>query len=149
MPRFLHAAGAYAEFVVGPARHFVQALDRLGHWESATLPLAGLTAWQALTDTACVMRSLSVLRPGGILVTLPAPPEDTLVRQAAEQEKRAVFMLEPDRRGLLARTDLVGEGRLAPVVNTLLPLAEAAKAHELVETAGEFGKTVLDVTGGA
>ncbi|WP_405901847.1 NADP-dependent oxidoreductase [Streptomyces sp. NBC_00656] len=52
MPRFPYEAGTYAEFVTGPARQFVHAPDRLGHTEAAALPLAGLTAWQALTEAA-------------------------------------------------------------------------------------------------
>lgn len=56
MPRFPKPAGGYAEYVTGPARHFVAA-PGLDPVRAAGLPLAGLTAWQALVDTAR-------LRPG-------------------------------------------------------------------------------------
>ncbi|MFI9361908.1 NADP-dependent oxidoreductase [Kitasatospora sp. NPDC053057] len=57
MPRFPHPAGGYAEYVAAPARHFAHRPRGLSHVEAAALPLAALTAWQALVDTAD-------LRPG-------------------------------------------------------------------------------------
>lgn len=38
---------------------------------------------------------------------------------------------------------LFGAGKLKPVVNTILPLAEAAEAHRLMESAGHKGKIIL------
>jgi NADPH:quinone reductase-like Zn-dependent oxidoreductase len=52
MPEFPRQAGGYAEYVTGPARHFVPKPAELTHVEAAALPLAGLTAWQALVETA-------------------------------------------------------------------------------------------------
>ncbi|MDO7882950.1 NADP-dependent oxidoreductase [Antiquaquibacter soli] len=51
---FPRGAGAYAEFVVAPARALVPKPAVLDHVRAAALPLAGLTAWQALVDTAHV-----------------------------------------------------------------------------------------------
>ncbi|MGI9628386.1 MAG: zinc-binding dehydrogenase [Longimicrobiales bacterium] len=39
---------------------------------------------------------------------------------------------------------LVFEGRIAPVVHTVLPLDEAARGHEILEAGGVFGKIVLE-----
>ena len=50
MPRFPHQAGAYAEYVVAPSRHFAPKPAELSHVEAAALPLVGLTAWQALME---------------------------------------------------------------------------------------------------
>ncbi|MFC0599850.1 NADP-dependent oxidoreductase [Streptomyces palmae] len=61
MPRFPHSAGAYAEYVTAPARHFARRPRGLTHIESGALPLAGLTAWQALVDTADVRPGQRVL----------------------------------------------------------------------------------------
>lgn len=47
-----HGVGAHAEYVVGPTRAFVPKPDRLEHVQAAAIPLAGLTAWQGLVDTA-------------------------------------------------------------------------------------------------
>jgi NADPH:quinone reductase-like Zn-dependent oxidoreductase len=52
MPWFPRAAGAYAEFVTAPSRQFAHMPDGLSFEEAAALPLAALTAWQALVDTA-------------------------------------------------------------------------------------------------
>ncbi|MFJ1709435.1 NADP-dependent oxidoreductase [Kitasatospora sp. NPDC088346] len=52
MPWFPRAAGGYAEFVTAPARQFARKPRSLSHVEAAAVPLAALTAWQALVDTA-------------------------------------------------------------------------------------------------
>ncbi|MYU12773.1 zinc-binding dehydrogenase [Streptomyces sp. SID8361] len=61
MPWFPRAAGAYAEFVTAPSRHFARKPASVGHIEAASLPLAALTAWQALVDTAGVKAGQRVL----------------------------------------------------------------------------------------
>ena len=42
---------------------------------------------------------------------------------------------------------LIADGTIRPVVSTVLPLAQAGKAHALMESAGHTGKIVLDVNG--
>ncbi|WP_236594476.1 NADP-dependent oxidoreductase [Saccharothrix sp. 6-C] len=54
MPHLPRAAGAYAEYVAAPARHFARKPAGLDHVHAAALPLAALTAWQALTEAADV-----------------------------------------------------------------------------------------------
>jgi NADPH:quinone reductase-like Zn-dependent oxidoreductase len=54
MPRFPDEAAGYAEYVTAPSRQLARKPARLSHPEAAGLPLAGLTAWQALVDTAQV-----------------------------------------------------------------------------------------------
>ncbi|SEG95300.1 NADPH:quinone reductase [Actinacidiphila yanglinensis] len=61
MPWFPRPAGGYAEFVTAPSRHFARKPASLGHAEAAALPLAALTAWQALVDTAGVQAGQRVL----------------------------------------------------------------------------------------
>ncbi|MFC5662623.1 NADP-dependent oxidoreductase [Kitasatospora misakiensis] len=61
MPRFPHPAGAYAEYVTAPARHFAPRPAGLTHLQAGALPLASLTAWQALVDTANVRPGQRVL----------------------------------------------------------------------------------------
>ncbi|WP_204745537.1 NADP-dependent oxidoreductase [Glycomyces paridis] len=61
MPRFPHRAGAHAEFVTGPARHFAAKPQALSHVEAAAMPLTGLTAWQALIDRAGLSAGQTVL----------------------------------------------------------------------------------------
>ncbi|MFE0191520.1 NADP-dependent oxidoreductase [Streptomyces sp. NPDC058989] len=61
MPRFPHPAGAYAEYVTAPARHFARRPKGLDHIQAGALPLASLTAWQALVDTAHIQPGQRVL----------------------------------------------------------------------------------------
>ncbi|MFI1562329.1 NADP-dependent oxidoreductase [Streptomyces sp. NPDC020490] len=219
MPLFPRQAGAYAEYVVAPARHFAPKPVGLNHAEAAALPLAALTAWQALVDAADVRpgervlvhaaaggvghfavqiakargayvigtasagkhdlvrrlgadevvdyravrfedvvtgvdvvldaiggetaeRSLQVLRAGGRLITLTGPDDVPAARDGV----RAMWVLvEPDHRGLREIAALVERGELKPVIETVLPLAQAAKAHQIGEQGRTTGKIVLTV----
>ncbi|MFD6158082.1 NADP-dependent oxidoreductase [Nocardia sp. NPDC060256] len=61
LPRHPQPAGTYAQYVTSPARHLVRKPSQLSHVEAAALPLAALTAWQALVDTADVQPGQRVL----------------------------------------------------------------------------------------
>ncbi|WP_163507656.1 NADP-dependent oxidoreductase [Fodinicola acaciae] len=61
MPWFPRQAGAYAEYVTAPARHFTRKPASLDHLHAAAIPLVGLTAWQALAETAGVRQGQRVL----------------------------------------------------------------------------------------
>uniref|UniRef100_A0AAU2V2E8 NADP-dependent oxidoreductase n=1 Tax=Streptomyces sp. NBC_00003 TaxID=2903608 RepID=A0AAU2V2E8_9ACTN len=61
MPRFPHQAGAYAEYVTAPARHFVPKPAGIDHIQAAALPLASLTAYQSLVETAQLAAGQRVL----------------------------------------------------------------------------------------
>ncbi|MFC5721099.1 NADP-dependent oxidoreductase [Streptomyces gamaensis] len=222
MPRFPHPAGAYAEYVTAPTRHFAPKPRGLDHTRAAALPLAALTAWQALVDTAGVRegqrvlihaaaggvghlavqiakargayvigtasaakhdflrglgadelidyrerdfadavrdvdvvleaiggdyprRSLRTLRPGGFLAALLTldPEVQTAAREQGVRAARVV--VEPDLAGLKAIGELVESGRLHTEIAAVLPLEDAAKAHELGESGRTQGKIVLTV----
>ncbi|MFE1442042.1 NADP-dependent oxidoreductase [Streptomyces sp. NPDC058739] len=219
MPLFPRQAGGYAEYVVAPARHLARKPAGLTHVEAAALPLAALTAWQALVDAADVRpgervlvhaaaggvghlavqiakargayvigtasaakhdlvrrlgadevidyrsarfedavrdvdvvldglggetaeRSLTVLREGGRLITLPGPGDVPAARDGVEARW---ILVEPDHLGLRELAALAERDGLKPVVETVLPLAEAAKAHEIGELGRTTGKIVLTV----
>ncbi|ONI74073.1 NADPH:quinone reductase [Kribbella sp. ALI-6-A] len=61
MPWFPRAAGGYAEYVTAPARQFARKPSTVSHEQAAAVPLAALTAWQALVDTAHVESGQRVL----------------------------------------------------------------------------------------
>ncbi|MFJ9342785.1 NADP-dependent oxidoreductase [Streptomyces sp. NPDC101733] len=61
MPRHPLPAGTYAQYVTSPARHLVRKPAALSHVRAAALPLAAMTAWQALVDTARVRPGQRVL----------------------------------------------------------------------------------------
>lgn len=219
MPHFPRQAGGYAQYVAAPARHFARKPASLDHVQAAALPLAALTAWQALVDTAGVTagqrvlvhaaaggvghlavqiakargayvigtasaakhdllrelgadevidyrttdfedvvsdvdvvidavggdhgrRSLKVLRPGGHLVTLPGPDG---VPDGADGVHAVWLLVEPDLGGLQEIAALADRGLLKPLVEAVLPLEQAAKAHELGERGRTTGKIVLTV----
>lgn len=75
---FPQGHGAYAEHVVGPTRAFVPKPAHIDHVQAAALPLAGLTAWQALIDTARVQQGRRVL------ITAPAGGVGHLAVQIAK-----------------------------------------------------------------
>lgn len=61
MPRFPHPADAYAEYVVSRSREVAHIPDNVTDIEAGAVPLAGLTAWQALVDTLQVSAGDRVL----------------------------------------------------------------------------------------
>jgi NADPH:quinone reductase-like Zn-dependent oxidoreductase len=61
MPHFPREAACYAEYAVSPSRQLARTPEELSDVEAAALPLAGLTAWQALVDTAGVGEGARVL----------------------------------------------------------------------------------------
>ncbi|MFF3446149.1 NADP-dependent oxidoreductase [Streptomyces sp. NPDC002667] len=87
-------------------------------------------------------RSWQVLRPGGVLVSVVAPPEPPEGTDA-----RAVyFVVEPDRAGLEELNALVEEGRLIPQVDRIVPLETAPGAYAALEREHRRGKIVLRVS---
>jgi NADPH:quinone reductase-like Zn-dependent oxidoreductase len=84
-------------------------------------------------------RSADLVRAGGTLVTIAAPPE------VRPRDGRAVFfVVEPDRARLADLIARVRDGRLNPVVGAVRPLAEAAAAFAPDKRTP--GKTILRVT---
>ncbi|MDQ1050530.1 NADP-dependent oxidoreductase [Streptomyces sp. V4I2] len=92
------------------------------------------------------LKSLRVLRPGGLVVSiLPVGSED-LYTEAERLGVRALRMLvDADRAGMRAIADLVGQGKLRPTIARAFPLADAAEAHALGDTGRTTGKLVLTV----
>jgi NADPH:quinone reductase-like Zn-dependent oxidoreductase len=91
-------------------------------------------------------RSLATLRPDGILVTAVDKANAELARAAEAAGVRfAGISVEPDTVGLEALNALVEAGRLRPYVEQTFDLADAAKAHEVVEGGHVRGKVVLTV----
>ena len=88
-------------------------------------------------------RSFKVLRKGGILVSLVQPPSQ---ESATKYGVRALFYGGHASSSDLAEiAKLIDDGKVKPVVETVLPLAETRRAHELSETGHARGKIVLKV----
>ncbi|MFF0732465.1 NADP-dependent oxidoreductase [Streptomyces chartreusis] len=92
------------------------------------------------------VRSLRVLRPGGVVVSILPVGSDEFGEEAERLGVRAVRMLlDADRAGMQAIAELVEQGKLRPEIAGTFPLADAAEAHALGETGRTTGKLVLTV----
>ncbi|MGW4566552.1 NADP-dependent oxidoreductase [Streptomyces sp. NPDC004561] len=90
------------------------------------------------------VKSLRVLRPGGIVVSILPDGSPEFFAEAERLGVRGVQMLvDADRAGMEAVAELAASGRLRATIAGTFPLAEAAKAHELGDTGRTTGKLVL------
>lgn len=87
-------------------------------------------------------RSWQVLRPGGVLVSIVAPPDTSRAGEA----RGVFFVVEPDRAGLTELARLCESGRLTPRIDRVVPLADAAEAYAALEREHRRGKVVLRVS---
>ena len=91
-------------------------------------------------------RSLRSLKPGGLFITVVERADAVLkARTEAAGMRFAGVAVEPDYVGLQTLAELVDSGHLRTHVAHALPLADAAEAHELVESGRTLGKIVLTV----
>ncbi|MFJ7768437.1 NADP-dependent oxidoreductase [Streptomyces sp. NPDC097107] len=92
------------------------------------------------------LRSLRVLRPGGVVVSILPVGSDEFYEEAERLGVRAVRMLvDADRADMREIARLVESGELRATIARTFPLAEAAEAHALGETGRTTGKLVLVV----
>lgn len=130
--RFVRSLGA-DEVIDYRTTDFAQAVNDI---DVVLDPLAG--------DTRT--RSLDVLRPGGVVVSLlggGTPGE--AAKATALGVRMETLLVEADHAGMRAIADLVEAGSLRAHIEAAFPLAEAAKAHALGETGRTTGKIVLVV----
>lgn len=225
MPWFPRAAGGYAEYVTAPSRQFARKPSSTTHPQAAGVPLAALTAWQALVDTAHLQagqrvlihaaaggvghfavqfakhlgthvtatasarnhrwllelgadevidytttrfedavadvdvvvdlvgdghdststRSLSVLRPGGLLLAIPSGAAPDLMAAGQQRGVRVTgFLVEPDGAALTEIAQLIDAGVVRVEAKTY-PLDQVARAHRDGEAGHTRGKLVLDL----
>ncbi|GAA5317842.1 MAG: NADP-dependent oxidoreductase [Candidatus Pelagadaptatus aseana] len=218
---FPTSPGTYQEQLVTPASACIKAPDGVALQELAGLPLAGLTAWQAVhrhgdikagqrvlihaaaggvgcfavqlakqTGAEVVVTasqpkhamlqglgadicldyraapfyeemdpvdvvidlvggqtgidSLKVLKPDGILVTVPSATKDAVLAAAeAQQIEGRFFLMAYELDDLQQLLERVADQRLKIMVSGKLPLAEAALAHQQIESGRVIGKLLL------
>ncbi|MBS0234865.1 MAG: NADP-dependent oxidoreductase [Proteobacteria bacterium] len=76
-------------------------------------------------------RALTVLKPGGVLVSAVAQPDiDDIARRGIRVSRLHV---EVKTRGLNRLAEMFDAGEIDTNIGTILPLAEAVKAHEMLE----------------
>ncbi len=221
MIRFPKPGAAYAEYATAPVTDIARKPTTVDHVHAATVPLAALTAWQALVEQAHLIegqtilitgaaggvghfavqlakvkgayvigtasarnaeflrglgvdqiidytttpldkavqgvdvvfdtvggetreQAIDVLKRGGTLVsTVVGRPSEEHVAAAGIQARG--MLVHPGSEQLTEIARLIDEGRVRPVVDTVFPLADTRKAHELSESGHVRGKIVLRV----
>jgi NADPH:quinone reductase-like Zn-dependent oxidoreductase len=89
-------------------------------------------------------RSLKIIKPGGILVSVVSKP---MPRLDDRKDVRAIFFLAEVTTERLERiTDFFNEGKLMPRVGTVVPLEDVRMAHQMLAGAPHKpGKIVLSI----
>lgn len=215
--------GAYADYIVVRESELALKPKSLHHPRAAAVPLAALTAWQSLFDTAQLQpgqrvlihagsggvghfavqlakwkgayvfatastknqellrklgvdepidytqqrfedmarkmdivldtlggetqeRSWSVLKKGGNLVSLVQPPSEEKAKKLGV--RAALLGAQPNGAQLAEIAKIIESNKLAPIIDRILPLSEARRAHELSQSGHTQGKIVLRVKNG-
>jgi NADPH:quinone reductase-like Zn-dependent oxidoreductase len=213
--------GAYADYIVVREPELARKPNSLHHICAAAIPLAALTAWQSLFDTAQLQpgqrvlihagsggvghlavqlakwkgayvfatastknqdllrelgvdepidytqqrfediarkidivldtlggetqeRSWSVLKKGGVLVSLVQPPSEEKAKELGV--RAAIIGVQPNGAQLSEIAKIIEAGKLTPVIDRILPLSEARRAHELSQSGHTHGKIALRVS---
>jgi len=213
--------GAYADYIVVREPELARKPNSLHHIRAAAIPLAALTAWQSLFDTAQLQpgqrvlihagsggvghlavqlakwkgayvfatastknqdllrelgvdepidytqqrfediarkidivldtlggetqeRSWSVLKKGGVLVSLVQPPSEEKAKELGV--RAAIIGVQPNGAQLAEIAKIIEAGKLAPVIDRILPLSEARRAHALSQSGHTHGKIALRVS---
>lgn len=89
-------------------------------------------------------RSWKVLKKGGVLVSTVGISSPEAATEHGVQGKPMLVHSDADQLTRIAA--LIDAGNLKTVISTVLPLAEAAKAHELSQSGHVRGKIVLKVS---
>jgi NADPH:quinone reductase-like Zn-dependent oxidoreductase len=90
-----------------------------------------------------LQRSLTVLKPGGMLVSIVDTPSPEAAAAHGVQQRQVNLQINTGQLAELAR--MVDTGHLKPIVSTVLPLQQARQAHILSEGRHVRGKIVLQV----
>jgi len=145
------AHGAYVVGTASAAKHdFVRSLgaDEVIDYQASDFASVARDMDVVLDSVGgdIARRSIGVLRPGGLLVTIVGRRDvDLAARTRAAGRRFAGISVEPDYPGLEALAQLADSGKLGVHLQAILPLAEGAKAHELLESGHTTGKIALTI----
>jgi NADPH:quinone reductase-like Zn-dependent oxidoreductase len=91
-------------------------------------------------------RSFEVIKPGGVIVSIVAPPDQQ--KAIARHVRAAYFIVDVTAIDMGHIAELLTTGEIVPRVAIVLPLVEAQRAHQLMEDhpPGLRGKIVLSVS---
>jgi NADPH2:quinone reductase len=94
------------------------------------------------------LRSLDILKPGGILVSLPSMYKDdpAIIAKAREKGVRVKWMIvKPDGDRMEKIATLLSAGQIKVKIDSTFPLKEIIKAHQLLESNRVTGKVVITI----
>jgi NADPH:quinone reductase-like Zn-dependent oxidoreductase len=124
---------------------------RTGDWTKEIRDLTGGSGPDVVIDSAggeTLARAIDLVKPGGRVAIYGAttgPIKDFVPRSVFWRQISVLGSTMGSPREFAAMLKLYEGGDLAPVVDRVFPLAEAAAAHRRMEEAGQFGKIVLSV----
>jgi NADPH:quinone reductase-like Zn-dependent oxidoreductase len=89
-------------------------------------------------------RSLSVLKPQGVLVSI-VDPDSPAIEQTPRYKQFGLYSEPPANAQMAEMARLIVAGHLRPIISTVLPLAQAVDAYRMLEARHTRGKIVLRV----
>ncbi len=94
-------------------------------------------------------RSWAVLKPGGVLISVVAPPPDSAAkrRSTAEGIRSIFFIVEPKQAQLMELGHLLDTRQIRPIVADVYSLERAREAYTRGQEHHQPGKVVLRVDG--
>ncbi len=110
-----------------------------GRGSDVTIDYVGKATWR---------KSLAATRPGGRILTCGATTghdPTTDLRHVFFRQLSIVGSTMGSRADLRAALRVAARGQLRPVVDRVMPLSEAATAHQLIEDRAALGKIVLSL----
>jgi NADPH:quinone reductase-like Zn-dependent oxidoreductase len=122
------------------------------HWDATVRRMTGKRGADVIIETVGAStweRSIRALGKGGRLVTCGAtsgPIGATDIRYLFRREQTIQGSNGWTHSDLLRVTDLAFRGRLAPVIDRVLPLERAAEGEAALEQRQVFGKVIIDPT---
>ena len=147
--QFAHWNGAHVIGTTSSAnRDVVQALGADTVIDYASTPFEQVARdVDMVLDTiggATLRRSMSIVKPGGVVVSLlEQPPADLAQKYGIRASKNTT---PPTNDLLSAIAQLIAEGHVKPIVARTFTLAEARQAQELSQSGHGRGRIVLHMT---
>jgi NADPH:quinone reductase-like Zn-dependent oxidoreductase len=142
------ARGAYVIGTASGAKHdFVRALgaDEVIDYTKID-PAGAVSDLDVVFDPvggAAAQNWLPAIKPGGILLPFQDDDAELPAVAAGRRVRAALVLVEPDGHALDALAALTEAGQLRVEIDTVLPLAEAATAHQIGERGRTRGKIIL------
>lgn len=95
-----------------------------------------------------LLNSVDVVKPNGLIVTLPTPEIPKEVQDKADQKnvKIEFMMVASQKQTIEAVATLLHNGAIQPHIHKTFPFAEIGMAHAEVETNRVVGKVVVSVS---